>query len=190
LKALLAKAYGLRPDQISGPAWMDSDLFSVNAIVPEAAPTDEVPAMLQSLLRERFRMTTHSEMKEELIYGLSAGKSSSKPKPSSSEASQSREGCTIDAAGQAQMKFMGTTMTQFANRLSILLHRSVIDGTALSDRFNITLPVDVEDLQIGAQSVPTSLLNDMQTAGLQLKSERAPVKHLIVDKAQEIPLET
>jgi uncharacterized protein (TIGR03435 family) len=73
LKALLAKAYGLRPDQIGGPAWIDSDLFSVNAIVPEAAPTDEVPAILQNLLVERFQMTTHSEMKEEPVYVLSAG---------------------------------------------------------------------------------------------------------------------
>ena len=44
-KALLTKAYRLGPDQISGPAWIDSNLFSVTAIVPEAAPAEDVEAI-------------------------------------------------------------------------------------------------------------------------------------------------
>jgi uncharacterized protein (TIGR03435 family) len=87
------------------------------------------------------------------------------------------------------MKFMGITMAQFADRLSIQLHSSIIDGSGLSGKFDIALPIDVQDLQPGADSLPASLLTAVQSAGLQLKSERAPVKRLVIDKAEMVLLE-
>jgi uncharacterized protein (TIGR03435 family) len=74
LKDVLARAYGVASYQISGPAWLDSERYDITAKVPDGVPTDQIPAMLQTLLVDRFKMTVHKESKEEPIYALVVGK--------------------------------------------------------------------------------------------------------------------
>src|SRR5579871_5576333 len=50
----LGIAYRVRSYQISGPDWLASDRFDISAKLPDGATRAEVPAMLQSLLTERF----------------------------------------------------------------------------------------------------------------------------------------
>src|SRR5437588_1341382 len=55
LKDVLARAYNVNSYQISGPAWLDSERYDITAKVPEGVNTDQVPAMLQGLLVDRFK---------------------------------------------------------------------------------------------------------------------------------------
>src|SRR5690242_10517264 len=80
LKDVVARAYKMKPYQISGPSWMDSERYDITAKIPEGATQDQVPAMLQALLTERFKMTVRKESKEQPIYALVLGKSGSKLK--------------------------------------------------------------------------------------------------------------
>src|SRR5215468_1461611 len=52
LKDVLARAYGMKRYQISGPAWLDSERYDITAKVPEGVPKEQVPVMLQALLAD------------------------------------------------------------------------------------------------------------------------------------------
>jgi uncharacterized protein (TIGR03435 family) len=82
LDQLIALAYRLRDYQISGPPWMSQERFDIVATIPEGATKDDVPAMLQSLLAERFKLVAHQAQEEHKVLALAIGKSGIKMKES------------------------------------------------------------------------------------------------------------
>lgn len=86
VKDLIAYAYKMQRYEISGPEWMVTDRFDIEARLPDGAKNDDVPAMLQALLKERFGMVTHSELQEQPVLGLVLGKSGSKMQPAAATA--------------------------------------------------------------------------------------------------------
>jgi len=74
LKMVLMQAYDVKAYQIEGPAWIDSDRYDVMAKVPEGVSPDLVPAMLQQLLAERFKVVAHKETKPLAAYELTVAK--------------------------------------------------------------------------------------------------------------------
>jgi uncharacterized protein (TIGR03435 family) len=153
LKSLLTKAYSVKPFQIRGPSWIDSERYDVIAKIPEGASKEDVPVMLQNLIIERFQMSLQTEMKEQPGYALLVGRSGSKLKSSDGDHYStgsstnggepvrppsirlSTDGVTIPAA----------TMQQFAELLSRFFERPVIDSTGLQGTFYIAL----RDVTIG-----------------------------------------
>lgn len=82
LKTLVSYAYRVRPYQISGPDWMSSARFDVIAKLPEGSTKEDAPAMLQTLLEERFKLTSHRTSAEHPVLALVAGKDGLKLKAS------------------------------------------------------------------------------------------------------------
>jgi uncharacterized protein (TIGR03435 family) len=82
LKSLVTYAYGVKPYQISGPDWMASTRFDIVAKMPEGSTKDDAPKMLQSLLEERFKLTSHHTSAERPVLALVASKGGSKLKAS------------------------------------------------------------------------------------------------------------
>jgi uncharacterized protein (TIGR03435 family) len=80
LKELVAYAYKVRAFQVSGPDWLTTDRFDIAAKLPEGASKDDVPAMLQALLVERFKLAAHLETKEHPVLGLVVAKGGPKLK--------------------------------------------------------------------------------------------------------------
>ena len=78
LKELIGYAYKMRAYEISGPDWMVTDRFDIAARLPEGTSTDDLPAMLQALLKERFGLTTHREAIDQPVFALVAGKAGPK----------------------------------------------------------------------------------------------------------------
>jgi len=78
LKELIAYAYKLRVFQVSGPEWLVTDRFDIAAKMPDGTTRDDVPAMLQALLVERFKLAAHLETAEHPVLGLVVAKSGSK----------------------------------------------------------------------------------------------------------------
>jgi uncharacterized protein (TIGR03435 family) len=87
LSELLAEAFGLPGDRITGPDWLsfsapwNAQRFSVSAKLPQGASVEQVPEMLQALLRDRFKLEFHRGTKEGPIYALLVAKSGLKMKP-------------------------------------------------------------------------------------------------------------
>jgi uncharacterized protein (TIGR03435 family) len=82
LKDLLCFAYSVKPYQVSGPDWMDKERFDVLAKLPDGGSKDDVPAMVQALLADRFKLTLHRDSKEQPAYALVVGKNGPKLKES------------------------------------------------------------------------------------------------------------
>jgi len=67
---LLYTAFKVKPYQIEGPDWMRVQRFDVMAKMPPGATKDDVPVMLQGLLKERFKLEYHRGAKEHAVYAL------------------------------------------------------------------------------------------------------------------------
>jgi len=81
LQSLLISAYGSdcrvqasECDQVTGPAWIRSERYDVNATLPPGTTNEQFSLMLQGLLAERFHVAVHREPRELQGYELVAGK--------------------------------------------------------------------------------------------------------------------
>jgi uncharacterized protein (TIGR03435 family) len=79
-KQLLAIAYHVKEYQVSGPDWIGDEHFDIEATIPDGASRDDVPAMLQSLLKERFKVAAHTATEEHKVLALVVGKDGPKLK--------------------------------------------------------------------------------------------------------------
>jgi uncharacterized protein (TIGR03435 family) len=215
LKDVLQRAYAVRRVQITGPEWLDSDRYDITAKVPEGVSDDQIPAMLQSLLSERFKLTLHREQKEMPVYALLVGKNG--PKLEKAEDGESvpgrQQGITVRStltSGIANVEAYKATFTQFVNILSNLMDRPVIDQTELQGNYNFTLDVSTEEITLGKHfgggpgpdgggtprgdggpapdgAPGPSIFSAIQKLGLKLESRKAPLDFIIIDKGERVP---
>jgi uncharacterized protein (TIGR03435 family) len=82
LRSLITYAYGVKPYQITGPDWITSTRFDIIAKMPEGSKKDDAPKMLQTLLEDRFGLTTHRASAEHPVLALVTGKNGPKLKAS------------------------------------------------------------------------------------------------------------
>lgn len=82
LRDLVVIAYGVKPFQITGPAWLTADHFDIVAKIPDGVSKDVAPKMLQSLLQDRFKLVAHREDNEGPVLALVVGKDGPKLKES------------------------------------------------------------------------------------------------------------
>jgi uncharacterized protein (TIGR03435 family) len=156
LKDVVARAYRVKPYQVSGPGWIDSTRYDITAKIPDGAK-DKVPEMLQALLLERFNMSVHHETKDLPIYALIVGKNGSKLKKSEEGAAPvmmgpdgakmknaPRGAMMVDGSGRIQANRV--TMSGFSDMLSRMMDRPVVDMTGMEGDYDITLEVAMEDL--------------------------------------------
>jgi uncharacterized protein (TIGR03435 family) len=150
LKALLARAYDLRPDQVSGPDWLGDERFDIMATMAPGTDAARFRVMLQQLLTERFQVRTHRETKPLRVYLLTVTKGGSKLQPAkklpefkddeegrTARLKEVRAGLSAAVAKNAEsgpfngMSSDSVTLAQLADRLRERLDRTVIDRTGL-----------------------------------------------------------
>ena len=74
-RMLIRQAYNIHDTQIvGGPDWLDSQGFDINATTGRGA-NDQMPVMMKTLLRDRFKLTFHTEKRELPIYALVVARS-------------------------------------------------------------------------------------------------------------------
>jgi uncharacterized protein (TIGR03435 family) len=78
LDRLILTAYRIKPYQLTGPDWMGTAKFDIEAKMPEGASREQMPEMLQALLAERFKLAIHRDSKELPVYALVVGKNGPK----------------------------------------------------------------------------------------------------------------
>lgn len=218
LKMLIQFAYGIREDQISGaPGWADSDRYDIDAKVAghdvadlEKMKPEDRGLMLRPLLVDRFKLASHSETKVLPIYELVIAKNGLKLK----EADTNTPATEIKGApggGRAGMMMMrpgqlngqGIPITSLVNQLSRVLHRTVVDKTGLTGRYDVTLQWTDERSDPAfkgpdgapqrAEPAPDNSGPSIFTAvqeqlGLRLQSAKGPVETIVIDHV-EMPSE-
>ena len=70
---ILAEAYGFNNQLISAPPSL-IDRYDIVARIPTGASANQVPAMLQALSSERFKLKVHREMRPTDVWALGVGK--------------------------------------------------------------------------------------------------------------------
>lgn len=172
LKALLMRAWDVKNFQITGPAFLDTERFEIEATMPPDTTREQFRAMLQNLLAERFKMAIHRETKELPMYSLAVAKNGSKLKESAVSASggdappppmplperpkigpdgfptipAQRGLFGIMMPGRARMIAQEQTMQDLATRLTDMLNRPVIDATGLKSKYDFVLTYSPEGL--------------------------------------------
>jgi uncharacterized protein (TIGR03435 family) len=167
MKDYIALAYRVQAYQVSGPDWIGSDRFDVNAKLPAGATTSQIPEMMQTLLADRFQLKFHRDKKDLPVYALSIGKPPLKltEVPAGPQddpngpavnvaASGSAAGVSVDMGHGssytfANNKFEGKklTMDVVCRMLERYVDRPIVNLTDLKGYYDLTLEVTPEDYQ-------------------------------------------
>ncbi len=177
LSSVLALAYGVTPDQIAGPKWLDDERFDIIAPLPAGATPQQIPAMLQHLLSDRFGMAVHEEKKTISFFALVPAKGGVKMK---NVEKPEIVAATVDLSGDS-IQLEGYTMPAFARFLTTSMGHPVVDETGLQGTYDITLYLSMADAKTGRIRIA------IQQLGLQFENRTGPVKSLVVDKANKVP---
>jgi uncharacterized protein (TIGR03435 family) len=78
LGRVIQVAYDFPIDRISGPDWLFDDVITIVATVPVGTSVSDFRLMVQSLLAERFQLTTHRATKQVSGYALEVAKNGPK----------------------------------------------------------------------------------------------------------------
>jgi uncharacterized protein (TIGR03435 family) len=205
LFGLIVKAYALGPcgrlgektdcPLISGgPAWMRRDRFDIQATTPAGTPdytpiqffedqATQLQSMLRALLADRFNLQLHREERPVSAYVLSVGRNG--PKLTTAGGGIPNRG--VDPT-RMRMSFQNMSMQQFADILSSLLDRPMLNRTGIEGKFDIAVDYDRDP-----DGTPRSLASDsaalfaafQEQLGLKVESNKAPLEVLVIDRAEK-----
>jgi uncharacterized protein (TIGR03435 family) len=185
--------------------------------------------MLQDLLEDRFRLKTHRETRELPVYAMTVGKDGLKVQPLAGGGCETLDlthpppppkpghpppnvcGVMImgpNRKGEMTLEVRGSTMTQFAQRLTGRTDRPVIDLTGIAGMFNFHFGIHSRRIRsrpdsprqlsgrcgqrgrsrhpvVPADTGPSLFAALQEQIGLKLSSGKGPVPFLIIDRAEK-----
>ncbi len=191
LKKLMVESYGVKDYQVSGPDWLNTEIYDIAATLPPGTTGDEVLLMVQTLLADRFKLAFHRDSKELPVYALVVGKGGSKL-----QEVEFGRGSTSGSPGHlTATRIAMRNLTEFLSRQTGL---PVLDMTGLKGFYSFTLNYTPEaapsapspETPIPESAVGPSLFTAVQEQlGLKLEARKAPVEILVVDHAEKVPTE-
>jgi uncharacterized protein (TIGR03435 family) len=202
LGGIVSDALRVPPNRITGlPGWSDRERYTIVAKAPQGTPSTDGRAMfvmLTNLLKDRFRMVTHTETREMPVFNLVFARNDKRFGPAFKE-SAAKESVRINPGGTASLS--GVRMDMIAQILTPYVGRPVIDKTGLTGSYTVTLKWTPE---AGSVSVPPGLpagalpldpdAPNLFTAvqeqlGLKLENARAPLDVVVIDRVEKPTLD-
>lgn len=189
LLMLRTRAYGLHSFQVIGEPELNTTRFNIVAKLPTGSSTAQVPEMLKTMLRERFRLEAREETREFGVYALTASKGV--PKLPLKTAGDDAAPRGLPAGTMAQV-------ADFINQYQgvLRLSRPVVDQTGVkADQIDLASFVQpLLDAAIAAQkdgadsmSVESAVLGAVQKLGLRLEPRKAPLTALVITHIELTP---
>jgi uncharacterized protein (TIGR03435 family) len=209
VRTLVAMAYrseGIqRFDQIvGGPSWIAVDRFDIVANAAEEPTPNLLPAMLRTLLRDRFRLRTHSERRNMPAFALVLARRDRRLGP---ELRESTIACSPAAGGAPAtnadpdrwcgIRAAGGVITghavsaaQLAGNLSgyPTVDRFVTDRTGLTGRYDFRLeysPAFVKPGDAVTDAGPSLFTALTEQLGLTLRPETMALPVLVIDNVEK-----
>ncbi len=203
LSDLIKFAYDMHPKQVIGaPAWVDSDKFDISA-KPDVAgmpSVNQLKAMLQKLLADRFNLKFHHEKKELSVYAITVAKGGEKIKK--------EENSTLPIPGfgglpQRGFNVRNGTIAEFASVMQAqFMELPVVDQTGLGDtRYSFVLkwtpdpsqrsgfgggpPPNAPPPAADADAPPDLFAAMQQQLGLKMGTTKAAVDVMVIDKVDK-----
>ena len=206
LQTLIKVAYDHVQDSqlFGGPDWLNTEKFDIDATMSPAdvAELRKLPmekksdlGMLKTLLRDRFKLAVHPELRSLPVYDLVVDENGPKFQQSS--------GPSRMRLGKGELVSEGTPLTLLTEQLSVRLGRTVVDKTGLKGNYAFSLhwtPDANEESRLKADGISEAgLPPSAETAesiftavqeqlGLKLKPQTSTVPTLVIDHA-ELPSE-
>jgi uncharacterized protein (TIGR03435 family) len=167
-----------REYELSGPGWLDGEMFDIVATFRPGTARPLILTMLQRMLGDRFGLRVHSETKELQAYALTVTKGGPKLKPHTS----AEDGFYYS---EDHVAFRGVDMAAFSARLSgafFHLDRPVVDRTNLKGSYDFTLSWSAKD-----PTGPSLFTAIEEQLGLRLATKKLPFRILFVDHVNQEP---
>ncbi len=215
---LVAQAHlaPLDRDRVVGlPEWIDTERYAIAAKIPDGVAVSALPVLMTNLLKDRFRMVSHTETREMPVYNLVLVRSDKRIGPLLKESSAEcraevaarlaapQRGASPPTASGAcppqglNIGFLsggGIEMAILTQGLTQLVGRPVIDRTGLTGRYDYTLKWRPEPgigppgppVDPDAPSIFTAVEEQL---GLKLESARGPVEVVVIDRLEKPTLD-
>lgn len=182
LQALVILASGVKTFQVAGPDWTRRDVYDIAAKLPEGSTPEQAPAMLQTLLADRFHLALRRETKEFSVYELvvvNAAKLTPRP---------------ADYDSTLKSAVRPLTLESYSLLVGLGLDRPVLDVTGMKGEY--LLPI--EDLiragmrERMARLSPTAVeeggptpFGIVQAHGLKLEPRKLEMPFLTIEHAEK-----
>jgi uncharacterized protein (TIGR03435 family) len=208
LRMLIMRAYRLMEFQLTGgPGWVNTERYDIVGLAPGATTSDDITPRLQSLLADRFKLTTHMEKREMPVLWLVLANKDGRLGP---KLHRSTADCPLVAppgvppaaaclmrSTPASLMTGGSRMIAFVNAFSQITQKTVADRTGLTGLFEADLRWTPDAPQVtgvapGAPetapaydpSGPSFTTAIREQLGLRLENRRDSVEVLVIDRIE------
>jgi uncharacterized protein (TIGR03435 family) len=219
LRTLILRAYAIHESQLIGaPAWIATERFDIEARVETPPPNGPYALMplVRTLLSERFKLRTHTEMRELPAYVLTFARRDRRLgpqiRPTQADCSgttqltaaevraQARDGWPpcgmaftvsfVDTSGaglKTRLRRSAIAMKDFATTLQTNVDRPVVDRTGLGGLFDIEYSfAQPGSTAIADANQPLLLVALEEQLGLKLEAQRTEVPLLVIDSVDRL----
>jgi uncharacterized protein (TIGR03435 family) len=189
VKLMIALMYRIPMRQIKGaPDWVEKDRYDIDAKADKKYNIDDLHAMYQNMLIDRFKLKYHLETKEANAYVLTVDKSGLKMtpnnKPQDFEIPWIPQGFGVVRGTRVPVPYLCWNLGQILQDDE----RPVVDQTGLkgfydftltflpnnAEQFRDRLPAEVFDRPTIFAALPAQL-------GLKLTAQKGPVTYFVID---------
>jgi uncharacterized protein (TIGR03435 family) len=194
---LFSSAYGqaqrplFQSQVIGAPDWFTSEPYDIiGKVAGEVSSLSleeqfrTIPALLRSLLEDRFALKVHRETRQLPIYVLVRVKNDGPLGPrmtrSSLDCTKTPTRCGYSGlSGRVTGGWMTTAM--LCNVLAGAVERVVVDHTGLDGRFDVELEWSPDQTATDKPSIFSAVQEQL---GLKLESDRGPVEVVVIDHVE------
>jgi uncharacterized protein (TIGR03435 family) len=203
LMMLITRAYGLNSFQVSGAPELNTTRFNILAKLPAGSSTAQVPEMLKTLLRERFRLEAHQDTRDFGVYSLTVAKGGPKIplKPADYDPAYARslEEKINNGTAHGVLPLTLARLADFINQYRdyLRLDRPVVDQSGLKSEYLIDREAFMLPSQAAAMAAqkdgadPTAaesaLFSAAEKLGLRLEPRKVPMTALVIDHIEMTP---
>jgi uncharacterized protein (TIGR03435 family) len=199
LYTLIAWAHGKNCDALrnadlitGGPAWVGSDEWDIQALIPVGAPSytvrqfvdgsaPDLQARLRNLLTQRFGLGVRTAMRAVTAYVLTTGPGPLKLRPRLEPTGPGAFTGRTDEFGGRYGVMMNVPESNFAGMLMLATNRLVLDRTGLKEGYYLDL--EFAAVNGGGTSKP-SLFKALEEVGLKLEEATVPLESFVIERAE------
>jgi uncharacterized protein (TIGR03435 family) len=139
--------------------------------------------MLRAFLKERFRLETHNDQKQEAGYALVVTKGGPRLRESDPDEK------VVGNINEGSLVLRHATLNQIAGLLSNPLGKPVVNQTGIPGTFNLDLQFAPEGAELSQTRTPRpSIFTAVQEAlGLKLEPRKVMSDILVIDRCEPVP---
>jgi uncharacterized protein (TIGR03435 family) len=189
LASLIMNAYRLKQYELDAPEWTrNRPFFDVLAKIPAGVTEAQMPEMLQALLKDRFKLAVHREMRDRAFYALVVSKNGPRLKEAAAGAPMLFKGTAVDPRGISHIHTI-SNLSALAFAMGPYVDRPVIDMTKLTGVNDMDLDVS-RDPELGIGAMPLlDFKGAVKALGLELEARKEAIEMLVVDHVEKMPTE-